>query len=215
MNTTKALAAEMIILMFVAAPAGARNSVETQRAQKKSAVGSADGRQTRLAQPVGAEPEYVIGPEDVVEINVWEEPRFSRTVPVRPDGKISLPLLNDIQAAGLTAMQLSASITEMLRKYVTQPQVTTTVAAINSRRVYILGEVNHPGPVVLLPNMTVLQALASAGGFSQFANPKGIYILRNENGKRNIYPFNYKRAIRSVAMDQNILLKPADTIVVP
>ena len=114
----------------------------------------------------------MIGAQDVLDISVWKEPEVSRVVPVRPDGKISLPLLNDVQAAGLTPAQLAAQITESLKKYVTNPQVTVIVTTINSQRVYMLGEVTRPGAFPLLPGMTVLQALSSAGGFTQFAERK-------------------------------------------
>jgi polysaccharide export outer membrane protein len=127
---------------------------------------------------------------------------------------ISLPLLNDVQAAGLTPMQLAASISDKLKKYVSDPRVTVVVTAMNSQRIYMLGEVTHTGAMPLIPNMTVLQALASAG-FTQFANTKGIYILRTENGKQQKIPFNYKQVIKGESMEQNIPLKPGDTIVVP
>lgn len=161
------------------------------------------------------EPDFVIGAEDVLDINVWKEPEVSRTVPVRPDGKVSLPLLNDVQAAGLTPMQLGALITEKLKKYMAQPQVTVIITIINSRRVYVLGEVNRGGAFPLLPNMTVLQALSSAGGFTQFADLKNIYVLRTEGGKQVKYPFNYRDAIKGERTEQNIVLRPGDTIVVP
>jgi polysaccharide biosynthesis/export protein len=157
---------------------------------------------------------YVIGAEDALHVSVWKEAELTATVPVRPDGMISLPLLNDVQAAGITPMQLAASITEKLKKYVSDPRVTVVVTAMNSRRVYILGEVLHTGPMGLTPNMTILQALAQAG-FSQFANTKGIYILRVENGKQEKLPFNYKQVIKGQSMEQNIVLRPGDTIVVP
>jgi polysaccharide export outer membrane protein len=164
---------------------------------------------------VVVDPSYIIGPQDVLEISVWKEPDFTtRTAPVRPDGKISLPLINDVQAAGLTPVQLAASLAVMLRKYLTQPQVTVIVTQTNSKRVYVLGEMNHPGPIPLLPGLTVLQALSSAGGFNQFANQKKIYVLRTEGGKETRYPFNYKKAIRG-DITQNILLQAGDTIVVP
>ena len=122
-----------------------------------------------------------------MDINVWKEPDVSRVVPVRPDGKISLPLLNDVQAAGLTPDQLAAKVTEDLKKYVTNPQVTVIVTAINSQRVYILGEVTRPGAFPLLPGMTVLQALSSAGGFTQFAKVKSIFVRRLQTERnRNI-----------------------------
>jgi len=155
---------------------------------------------------------YIIGPEDTLHIAVWKEPDLTATLPVRSDGKISMPLLNDVQAAGLTPMQLADSITEKLKKYVTDPRVTVVVTGMNSQRIYVLGEVLHTGAMVLTPNMTVLQALATAG-FTQFANTKGIYVLRNENGKQQKIPVNYKQLIKGNA--PNVSLKPADTIVVP
>ena len=159
--------------------------------------------------------DYKIGPQDVVRIDVWKEPEISRTIPVRPDGKISLPLLNDVQAAGLTAIQLGNAIHDGLTKYLNSPQVTVTVTEINSRRVYITGEVLRAGAISLLPDMTVLQALSSAGGFTQFAKLKGIYVLRNEGGKQIKLPFNYKEVVKGKNQEQNILLLPGDVIVVP
>lgn len=158
-------------------------------------------------------PEYVIGPEDTVRVAVWKEPDLTATLPVRPDGMISLPLLNDVQAAGLTPMQLAASITTRLKKYLADPRVTVVVTAINAPRVYVTGEVAHTGPISLTPGMTVLQALASAG-FTQFANTKKIYVLRTENGKPQKFPVDYKKLLRGDASD-NIPLKRGDTIVVP
>ena len=162
-----------------------------------------------------ADADYKIGPQDVIRIDVWKEPDISRTIPVRPDGKISLPLLNDVQASGLTTMELAASLRESFSKYLNNPQVTVTVTEINSRRVYITGEVNHAGALPLLPNMTVLQALASGGGFTQFAKLKNIYVLRTENGKQVKHPFNYKEVVKGNLAEQNILLEPGDVIVVP
>jgi polysaccharide export outer membrane protein len=158
--------------------------------------------------------EYVIGADDTLHISVWKEPDLSATLPVRPDGKISLPLLNDVPAAGLTPMQLAASITEKLKKYIADPRVTVVVTAVNSRRIFVTGEVVHSGAIPLLPNMTVLQALSSAG-FTQFANVKGIYLLRTENGRQVKLPFNYKEVVKGNHPEQNIMLKPGDTVVVP
>jgi len=158
--------------------------------------------------------DYVIGSDDVLHISVWKEPDLTETLPVRPDGKISMPLLNDITAAGLTPLQLRDVITERLRKYVTDPRVTVAVTAMNSRRVFVTGEVNHSGPITLLPNMTVLQAISQAG-FTQFANTKAIYLLRSQNGKQERMPFNYKEVVKGSHPEQNIYLKPGDTIVVP
>jgi polysaccharide biosynthesis/export protein len=157
---------------------------------------------------------YIIGGDDVLAIHVWKEPDLTTTLPVRADGMISLPLLNDVKAAGLTPMQLAADITDKLKKFLSDPRVTVTVTQMNSQRIYAMGEVLHPGTINLLPNMTVLQALASCG-FTQFANTKGIYVLRNDNGAQKKIPVPYKKLIKGEAMDQNIVLKPGDTIVVP
>ena len=157
---------------------------------------------------------YVIGADDTLHIDVWKEPDLTATLPVRSDGMISLPLLNDVPAAGLTPMQLAASITEKLKKYVSDPRVTVVVTQMNSQRIYVTGEVLHSGAMPLLPNMNVLQAL-SAAGFTQFANTKGIYILRTENGKQTKVPVNYRQLLKGENVNQMIMMKPRDTIVVP
>ena len=161
------------------------------------------------------DPNYVIGSQDMLDISVWREPDFSRTVPVRPDGKISLPLLNDMQAAGLTPSQLAEELTKSLNKFVTNPQVTIIVTQINSQRFYVLGEATRPGAYTLIPDMTILQALSNAGGFTTYANAKKIYLLRQENGKQQKLSFNYKDVISGKRTEQNIALKNGDTIVVP
>ena len=158
--------------------------------------------------------DYVIGSEDTIMVSVWNEEKLTATLPVRPDGKISMPLLNDVQASGLTPMQLADALTEKLKKFVADPRVTVVVTQMNSQKVFMLGEVSHTGALPLLPNMTVLQALATSG-FSQFANTKKIYILRIENGKQLKLLFNYKAVVKGEQMEQNILLKPGDTVVVP
>jgi polysaccharide export outer membrane protein len=164
--------------------------------------------------PPQVSPSYIIGADDTLSVSVWKEPDLTATLPVRADGMISLPLLNDVQAAGLTPMQLAASITDKLKKFVSDPRVTIIVTQMNSQRVYVTGEVMHSGAMNLTPDMTVLQALATAG-FSQFANTKGIYVLRNENGTQKRFSVNYKKLIKGEGNDQNITLKPGDTIVVP
>jgi polysaccharide biosynthesis/export protein len=161
------------------------------------------------------DPNYIIGPQDVLDIDVWKEGELTRTVPVRPDGKISLPLVNDVQAAGLTPIQLSEELSTKLEKFMTNPQVTVIVTVINSQRIYILGEMTRPGAYPLLPGMTVLQALSSAGGFTIFANSKKIYVLRSEGGKQEKFPFNYKEVVKGKNAEQNIVLKAGDQIVVP
>lgn len=207
-------AAGALLLCGLAIPVAAKEPIKAPAPAPVPAARSASSKALGKSEAVTQDSTYVIGPEDVLDISVWKEPDLTRTVPVRPDGKISLPLVNDIQAAGLTPVQLAATLAVMLKKYLTQPQVTVIVTQINSKRVYVLGEVNHPGPVPLLPGLTVLQALASAGGFSQFANQKQIYVLRSEGEKESRFPFNYKAAIRG-DMRQNILLRTGDTIVVP
>jgi polysaccharide export outer membrane protein len=161
-----------------------------------------------------AGPDYIIGPDDMLHISVWKEADLTNTLPVRSDGKISMPLLDDVQASGLTPMQLANSLTEKLKKFMADPRVTVVVTQMNSQKIYILGEVTHTGSMALTPNMTVLQAIASAG-FTQFANTKGIYVLRTEGGRQQKLPFNYKQVVKGEAMQQNVLLKPGDTIVVP
>ena len=188
-------------------------------AQSNLSSGNPEKRDTAVNAEASAKPpenslDYVIGADDTLHISVWKEPDLSETLPVRPDGKISMPLLNDITAAGLTPLELKDSITDKLKKYVSDPRVTVVVTAMNSRRVFVTGEVNHTGPISLLPHMTVLQALAQAG-FTQFANPKAIYLLRTQDGKQAKLPFNYKDVVKGNHPEQNIELKPGDTIVVP
>jgi len=158
---------------------------------------------------------YLIGPEDVLDVTVWKEPDMSRVVPVRPDGRISLPLINDIQAAGFSPEQLAATVAEKLRKFVTEPQVTVIVTAVNSQRVFVVGEVLRAGAFPLFPGMTVLQALGTAGGFTTFADVKKIHVLRIRDGKQVELPFNYRDVLNGDKPEQNIRLEPGDTIVVP
>ena len=165
--------------------------------------------------PATTDPSYVIGAEDVLDINVWKEPDVSRTVPVRPDGRISLPLINDVQAAGLSPEQLAATVAESLRKYLNEPQVTVIVTAINSQRIFVVGEVQHVGAFPLIPGMTVLQALSGAGGFTPFANVKKIHVMRVRDGKHIELPVNYREVLKGDNPDQNIKLEPGDTVVVP
>lgn len=161
------------------------------------------------------DPNYIIGPEDELIVSVWKEPDITRSVPVRPDGKISLALLNDVQATGLTPMQLGTAITEKLKNFISEPQVTIIVTRINSQRIFIVGEVARAGIYALVPNMTALEAISTAGGFSPFAKRTKVFILRKENGTVATIPFNYKQAVRSHRPELDIMLKPGDRIVVP
>jgi polysaccharide biosynthesis/export protein len=159
---------------------------------------------------------YIIGNSDVIEINVWEKPALTETVPVRSDGKISMPLIGEVQASGLTPLQLKAAITEKLRAYLTVPDVIVVVQQMNSQRFNILGRVMKPGSYPLLATTTVLDAIAGAGGPQDFAKQKSIYILRrNAYGREIRIPFNYKDVIRGTHPEQNIKLQPNDTIIVP
>jgi polysaccharide export outer membrane protein len=156
---------------------------------------------------------YIIGAEDNLQITVWREPSLSGTIPVRPDGMISLNLLGDLPASGRTPMQLSNDIAVRLKKYVQDPNVSVVVLAVNSQKIYLVGEVGHVGPIALAAGMTPLQAIATAGGLGPFANSKKIYIMRTVNGKQEKIPFNYKVALKGG--DQGVALKSGDTIVVP
>ena len=164
--------------------------------------------------PVVEASKYIIGPDDVLQITVWKEPTLSGAVPVRPDGMISMALLGDVRAAGLTPMQLSTNLSLQLKKYVQDPLVTVVVTSVNSQRIFLVGEVGHVGAIPLTPGMTPLQAIAAAGGLTPFAKSKHIYILRGPEGKQQKIPFNYKAALRG-ENQQNITLLPNDTVVVP
>ena len=159
---------------------------------------------------------YMIGSGDILEIITWKEPDFTREeVLVRLDGKISFPLLNDVQAAGLTTMELKRAIETGLKAYVSNPVVTVSVNSPLSKRFYVLGEVINTGEYPLMKNLTVLQAFAVAGGFTEWASKKEIILLRNEGGKDKIYRINYKDITKGKDLSQNLKLKADDTIIVP
>jgi polysaccharide export outer membrane protein len=157
---------------------------------------------------------YIIGASDNISVTVFKEPTLSSSLLVRPDGMISMPLLGDVKAAGKTTTQLADDITARLKKYVQDPNVTVVLGQVNSKRIYLLGEVSKPGPVEMTPGMTFLQAIATAGGLTQFANSKKIYILRIDGGKERKIPMQYKRALKG-DISLNLDLNPGDTIVVP
>jgi polysaccharide biosynthesis/export protein len=175
-----------------------------------------------VAQPPSPSPNkphddsFVIGNDDVLSINVWKEPDVSRSIPVRSDGKISLPLVGEVQATGRTPLQLEQEITSKLRSYIAEPEVTVMVQQINSEKFNILGQVEKPGSYSLTNGATVLDAIAAAGGFKDFAKLKGVYVLRqNASGGESRIAFNYKDVIKGKHPEQNIKLEPRDTIVVP
>ncbi len=157
---------------------------------------------------------YVIGADDSLQVTVWQEPSISGTFPVRPDGMISLVLVGDIKAAGLTPMHLAHDITLQLKRFIQDPIVSVVVAAVKSQRVYLIGQVQHAGPIVLTPGMTPLQAIAEGGGLNPYTNGKHIYILRGPQGKQTKIPFNYKLALKGDNR-QDVPLLSGDTIVVP
>jgi len=159
---------------------------------------------------------YIIGDDDVLSINVWKEQEVSKTVPVRSDGKISLPLAGEVQASGETPLQLEKILATKLQSFISEPEVTVIVTQINSQKFNILGMVNKAGTFPLTSSLTVLDAIALSGGFKDFAKQKSIYILRkNPNGGESRLPFNYKEVIKGKNTEQNIKVQPGDTIVVP
>jgi polysaccharide export outer membrane protein len=159
---------------------------------------------------------FVIGNDDLLSINVWKEPDVSRSIPVRSDGRISLPLVGEVQAAGRTPLQLEHEISSRLRNYIAEPEVTVMVQQINSEKFNILGQVVKPGSYSLVSGTTVLDAIAISGGFRDFAKQKGIYILRQgSSGSQSRISFNYKDVINGKHPEQNIKLESRDTIVVP
>jgi polysaccharide export outer membrane protein len=167
------------------------------------------------APAVPPPPGYLIGPDDVLQVLYWREKDVSAEVVVRPDGMISLPLLNDVKAAGLTPEQLRDAVNEAAKKYFEDPSVTINIKAINSRKVFITGSVAKPGPYALTSQTTVLQLIATAGGLTEFADQKNVSVMRTENGKPVRYPFNYKDVAKGKNLKQNIELKPGDTVIVP
>lgn len=158
---------------------------------------------------------YTIGEQDVLDIDVWKEKEISETVVVRPDGKIAIPLVNEIYVLGMTPLQLQSALTDRLAPFVTAPEVTVSVREINSRKVYLMGQVNHPGVFHINSTTTVYQILAQAGGLRDFAKRKKIYVLRKVEGKDVRLPFNYDAFIKGQPNGQDVVLLPGDSIVVP
>lgn len=203
-------------ILFALLPAGAQAGSRTDRRHEDTAAKSVPA--TAEGEPNNATHDgtYVIGTDDVLAINVWNEKDLSRSVPVRSDGMISLPLVGEVQAAGQTPLQLERDITTTLRNFITAPSVAVMVEKINSKKFNILGEVVRPGSYSIALAGTVVDAIALAGGFRDFAKKKGIYILRSAvDGKQARINFNYKQFIAGKNVAQNINLEPHDTIIVP
>ncbi|MBI1735582.1 MAG: polysaccharide biosynthesis/export family protein [Candidatus Rokubacteria bacterium] len=196
-------------LALVVATAGVATA-QMKGAAAPSAPSAAPSARMAPAVPT----DYVIGPEDVLNISVWKNEALSRTLPVRPDGKISLPLLHDVQAAGLTAMQLREKLTSALSEFIPNPDVSVIVSEVRSFRVSVMGEVHKPGILYFKSEATILDAIAMAGGFRDFASPSKIVVFRKDgNGKTQKLQFNYNRAVKSDG--DNLVLRTGDVIVVP
>ena len=189
---------------------------QDQNQQKPAQPANPQGEQKPTAQPLGPgapvdSNSYKVGPADILGIRVWDEPQFSEPVIVQENGRITLPLVGDLQAGGLTPVQIAESITKALAKYIVKPLVTVTVQQVGSRRYYMDGEISRPGEYPLVVPTTILEAISKAGGPAPFANTKKIYVLRKD--KR--LPFNWKDVLKGKHMDQNILLESGDHIVIP
>lgn len=201
----------ILVLMSIglAAQTGSAPATDLPRAQSSQSVEA-----TSPAKP--HDDSFVIGNDDVLAINVWKEPDVSRSIPVRSDGKISLPLVGEVQATGRTPLKLEQEIAVRLKNYIAEPEVTVIVQQINSQKFNILGMVSRPGSYPINNSATVLDAIALAGGFRDFAKQKNIYVLRqNADGTETKMPFNYKEVVKGKNTAQNIKLEPRDTIVVP
>lgn len=203
-----------LLAPLVLAPLGWAQTEPASAAQSMPPAPANASSPVPLSSAAPVSPDYIIGTGDALQINVWKEPTISGSVPVRPDGMISLALLGDVRASGLTPMQLSLDITQRLKKSIIDPVVTVQVLNVNSKHVFLLGEVSKQGEVPLTPGMTPLQAIASAGGLTAYANSKHIYILRGAAGKQQKIPFDYKKAVKDGNL-QGVLLAPDDTIYVP
>ena len=204
MLRTMSLTAGLAVFVGCASTAGAQSPAPTQGPV-----------QAQAPEPATPPPGYLIGPDDVLGVVFWEMPNHGGDVIVRPDGKITLPLINDVQAAGLTPEQLREAIVKESARFIREPDVTVVVKQINSLKVYITGQVNKPGTYPLTTPTTVLQVLALAGGVGDFAKKDRVVVMRTENGQTRSFKFNYKDVIQGKKLEQNILLKPGDTVVVP
>ncbi len=194
----------------------ASKSAAPSKATTKPAATAPVASGPALGAPgVNVPAEYAIGADDVLSIVFWRDKDLTSDVTVRPDGNISIPLINDVHAAGMTPAQLKDKIVDEAKKYIEDPSVTVVVKTINSRRVFITGEVKKPGPYPLTTSTSVLQLISMAGGLDDYAKGDKITIVRSENGKQTSYRFNYKEVLEQKKLSQNIELKPGDTVIVP
>lgn len=206
----------LLLIPAMAIPVPAQKNNSKDQKQPNTTAAAPAQAQASPGMPVANDTSYVIGPNDDLTVSVWEQKDLSAGVPVRPDGMISLPLINDIQAAGKTPMQLMNAIVERLSALgVKSPLVTVTVVSIRSKFIYVIGQVGHAGTLPMTPGMTVLQAIATSGGLTLFAKQTKIEVRRTQNNQLTRIPFNYKEVIKGVHPEQDILLLPNDTIFVP
>jgi polysaccharide export outer membrane protein len=204
------------VLIFALAGLLPAQTVESSTPTPDSAPGAAPDQVIPPAINKAHSSTYQIGDDDLLEVNVWKEPDLSKQVPVRSDGKISLPLVGELQAAGKTPVQLEDEITNRLRNFITEPAVTVMVLKINSLKFNVMGEVARPGSFSLATTTTIVDAIAAAGGFRDFAKKKSIYVLHQRpDGTEARLSFNYSSFIKGKNPKQNILLQPGDTVVVP
>jgi polysaccharide export outer membrane protein len=209
------LYALVVVLILPAVVAVAQTRPVTPAPATPTNASTPAGAAAPAASAVIPPADYVIGTADVLSVIIWREKDLTTDVIVRPDGMVSLPLLNDVHAAGLTPEEFRQRLTTAAARYVETPNVTVMVKAINSRKVFITGEIARPGPYSLGGPTTVLQFIAEAGGLLEYANKKNISIMRTENGKVTVLRFNYADVAKGRRMEQNILLKPGDTVIVP
>jgi polysaccharide export outer membrane protein len=205
----------LMVFSLLGLPGYAQNNRGGSKSRKNAGDAQPVERTPTRRPPGAGIDEYIVGEADVLRISVWKEQEVSQTVVVRPDGNISLPLVNELRVSGMTPRQIQALLEEKLKNFLQHPEVTVTVAEIRSKVVYISGEVAKPGAYPLLYPMTVLQLIATAGGLTPYAKPKNISILRQVNGQEMRFPFNYLKVIRGRSPRDNISLLPGDTIVVP
>jgi polysaccharide biosynthesis/export protein len=200
-----------VTLLSVPLLAQGQKPAATAQSAPATAAAAAAPRPTDPVLPPG----YVIGTDDVLSIVYWKDKDMSADAKVRPDGRIALPLINEVHAAGLTPEQLHKKLTEESKKYMEDANITVVVREINSRKAFITGEVNKPGPYPLTAPTTVMQLISMAGGLREYADAKKIMIMRSENGRQISLSFNYKDVASGKKLEQNIELKPGDTVVVP
>lgn len=212
-RTALPTAAAVAFVLGVAGPAAAQRASSAPATKPPASAPAAAAAAT--AKGVTTPSDYVIGPDDELSIMFWRDKDLSGDVTVRPDGKISLPLLNDVQAAGLTPDQLREKLVEAAKKYVDDPSATVVVKQINSLRVFITGQVAKPGPYPLTAPTTVLQLISTAGGLNEYAKSKDILIMRSDNGRQVGLHFNYKDVVKGKNLKQNVQLQAGDTVIVP